>query len=103
MIETASIFFYSYKKACKEDIYNIYIYIIKLDAYLNNTLKSFFVKNPFPAEIVSTGKTLQENDATLSLFPSKTISMLHLFFIFYSIDLNDLLQTIAASRKHKEE
>ena len=98
MIETASIFFHSYNnKHAKR------IYIIKLDTYLYNTLKSFFVKNSFLADMVSTGKSLQENDATLSLFSWKTISMLRLFFIFYSNDLNYSLHTIATLRKHKEE
>ena len=96
--ETASIFFFILtKKHAKR------IYIIKLDTYLYNTLKSFNVKNYFPAEMVSTGKTLQENDATLSLFSSKTIFMLRLFFIFYSNNLNNSLHAIVASRKNKRE
>ena len=92
MIETASIFSILTKKHVKR------ICIIKLDGYLYNTLKSFFEKNSFPAEMVSTRKSLQENDATLSLFSLKTISMLCLFFIFYLNNLNYSLHTIIVSK-----
>ena len=47
MIETASIFFYSYKKACKENIYNIYIYN-KTWCLLVQYFKIFFREKSFP-------------------------------------------------------
>ena len=77
------------------------IYITKLDTYLYNTLKSFSVETSFPSKMVSTRKILQENDAILSSLFLKTISMLRLFFIFYSNDLDYLLRAVNLSKLGK--